>query len=152
MIIFYSANFYLVSTITRNCENLFYVSKPQLDLWWSHKYGRDRFHLCINHYDFVALHSMWIIFLKGYCVLVRVEIIHKSKFLPGTVEKNSSTIRSSSRNRTHACAMPVHCSENHHDLPSTRSQALPIRQIHINYGEFLMNFSQLFPVRISTCV
>ncbi len=55
----------------------------------------------INHYDFVALHSMWIIFLKGYCVLVRVEILHKSKFLPGTVEKNSSTIRSSGRNRTH---------------------------------------------------
>ena len=26
------------------------------------------------------------------CVLERVEIIHKSKFLPGTVEKNSSTI------------------------------------------------------------
>ena len=24
-------------------------------------------------------------FLKGYSVLVRVEIIHKSKFLPGTV-------------------------------------------------------------------
>ena len=46
----------------------------------------------VNHYDFVALHSMLIIFLKGYCVLVRVEIIHKSKFLPGTVEKNSSTI------------------------------------------------------------
>ncbi len=46
-----------------------------------------------NYYDFVALHSMWIIFLKGLCVLVRVEIIHKSKFLPGTVEKNSSTIR-----------------------------------------------------------
>ncbi len=54
--------------------------------------------------------NMWIIFLKGYCVVVRVEILHKSKFLPGTVEKNSSTIRSSSRNRTHACAMPVHCS------------------------------------------
>ncbi len=36
--------------------------------------------LRVNHYDFVALHSMWIIFLKGYCVLVRVEIIHKSKF------------------------------------------------------------------------
>ena len=35
--------------------------------------------------------------------LVRVEIIHKSKFLPGTVEKNSSTIRSSGRNRTYAC-------------------------------------------------
>ena len=33
--------------------------------------------LRVNHYDFVALHSMWIIFLKGYCVLVRVEIIHK---------------------------------------------------------------------------
>ena len=47
--------------------------------------------LRVNHYDFVAPHSMWIIFLKGYCVLVRVEIIHKSKFLPGTVEKNSST-------------------------------------------------------------
>ncbi len=37
--------------------------------------------LRVNHYDFVALHSMWIIFLKGYCVLVRVEIIHKSKLL-----------------------------------------------------------------------
>ncbi len=34
--------------------------------------------LRVNHYDFVALHSIWIIFLKGYCVLVRVEIIHKS--------------------------------------------------------------------------
>ncbi len=43
------------------------------------------------------------------CVLVRVEFIHMSKFLPGTVEKNSSTIRSSGRNRTYACAMPVHC-------------------------------------------
>ena len=40
--------------------------------------------LRVNHYDFVALHSMWIIFLKGYSVLVQVEIIHKSKFLPGT--------------------------------------------------------------------
>ena len=39
-----------------------------------------------------------IIFLKGISVLERVEIIHKSKFLPGTVEKNSSTIRSSGRN------------------------------------------------------
>ncbi len=48
--------------------------------------------LRVNQYDFVAPHSMWIIFLKGLCVLVRVEIIHKSKFLPGTVEKNSSTI------------------------------------------------------------
>ena len=61
--------------------------------------------LRVNQYDFVALHSMRIIFLKGLCVLVRVEIIHKSKFLPGTVEKNSSTIRSSGRNRTYACAM-----------------------------------------------
>ena len=51
-------------------------------------------------------------FLKGYSVLVRVEIIHKSKFLQGTVEKNSSTIRSSGRNRTYACAMPVHCSDH----------------------------------------
>ena len=31
---------------------------------------------------------MWIIFLGGYCVLVRVGIIHKSKFLPGTVENS----------------------------------------------------------------
>ncbi len=68
--------------------------------------------LRVNHYDFVALHSMRIFFLKGLCVLVRVEIIHKSKFLPGTVEKNSSTIRSSARNRTYACATPVHCSEH----------------------------------------
>ncbi len=42
--------------------------------------------LRVSH-DFVALHSMCIIFLKGLCVLVRVEIIHKSKFVPGTVEK-----------------------------------------------------------------
>ena len=68
--------------------------------------------LRVNHYDFVALYSMWIIFLKGKCVLVRVEIIHKSKFLQGTVEKNSSTIRSSGRNRTYACALPVHCSDH----------------------------------------
>ena len=36
--------------------------------------------LRVNHYDFVALHSMWRDFLKGNpkgkCVLVRVEIIH----------------------------------------------------------------------------
>ena len=68
--------------------------------------------LRVNHYDFVAPHSMRVIFLQGLCVLVRVEIIHKSKFLPGTVEKNSSTIRSSGRNRTYACAMPVHCSDH----------------------------------------
>ncbi len=67
--------------------------------------------IAVDHYDFVAHHSMWIIFLKGYCVLVRVEIIHKSKFLPGTVEKNSSTM-ASGRNRTYACAMPVHCSDH----------------------------------------
>ena len=55
--------------------------------------------LRVNHCDFVALHSMWIIFLKGYCVLVRVEIIHKPKFLtvPGSSE------------------VP----QNHNDLPST---------------------------------
>ena len=34
--------------------------------------------LKVNHYDFVALHSMWIIFLKGLCVLVRVKIIKVS--------------------------------------------------------------------------
>ena len=38
----------------------------------------------------------------GLMCLQRVDIIHKSKFLPGTVEKNSSTIRSSGRNRTYA--------------------------------------------------
>ncbi len=37
--------------------------------------------LRVNHYDFVALHSMWIIFLKGYCVLVRVGITWV-RFLP----------------------------------------------------------------------
>ncbi len=30
--------------------------------------------LRVNQYDFVALHSMWIVFLKGLCVLVRVEV------------------------------------------------------------------------------
>ncbi len=68
--------------------------------------------LRVNHYDFVALHSMWIIFLKGICVLERVEIIHKSEFLPGTVEKNSSTIRSSGRNRTYACFEPTPVAPN----------------------------------------
>ncbi len=56
--------------------------------------------LRVNHYDFVALHSMWKIFLKGICVLERVEIIHKSKFLPGTVEKNSPA---SHRRRFDSC-------------------------------------------------
>ena len=77
--------------------------------------------LRVNHYDFVALHPMWIIFLKGICVLEQVEIIHKSKFLPGTVEKNSSTIRSSGRNRVKCTSSEV--PQNHNDLPSTRSQA-----------------------------
>ena len=44
-------------------------------------------------------------------VLVRVNIIHKSKFLQGRVEKNSSTIRCSGRNGTYAFAMLVHCSD-----------------------------------------
>ncbi len=60
----------------------------------------------------ISLCTLGKSFMKGYSVLVRVEIIHKSKFLPGTVEKNSSTIRSSGRNRTYACAMPVHCSDH----------------------------------------
>ena len=67
---------------------------------------------------------MWIIniFLKGKRVLVRMEIIHKSKFLPGTVEKNSSTIRSSGRNRTYACAACI---------ISTRTKThLPFRKIN----------------------
>ena len=65
---------------------------------------------------------MWIVFLKGLCVLVRVEIIHKSKSLPGTVEKNSTTIRSSGRNRTYACAMPVHCSDHYTTEVADRSK------------------------------
>ena len=36
-------------------------------------YGGNACGLRVNHYDFVALHSMWIIFLKGLCVLVRVK-------------------------------------------------------------------------------
>ena len=48
-----------------------------------------------NHHDFTALHSMWRIFdVKGKCVLVRVEIIHMSKFEPGTVEKNRTGVGS----------------------------------------------------------
>ena len=78
--------------------------------------------ICVRWNDnkAVSLISLWFCgtsldvdnFLKGYSVLVRVEIIHKSKFLLGIVEKNSSTIRSSGRNRTYACAMPVHCSDH----------------------------------------
>ncbi len=43
--------------------------------------------LRVNHDDFVALHSMWITFLKGICVLERVEIIHKSKFMLSWLHK-----------------------------------------------------------------
>ncbi len=39
--------------------------------------------LRVNHYDFVALHSMRIIFLKGLCVLVRVEITQQFEILTG---------------------------------------------------------------------
>ena len=59
--------------------------------------------LRVNHFDFCGFTRCGY-FLKGYSVLVRVEIIHKSNFFPGTVEKNWSTIRSSGRNRTYACA------------------------------------------------
>ena len=52
-------------------------------------------------------------FFKGLmCLSTSGNDIHMSKFLPRTVEKNSSTIRSSGRNRTYACAMPVHCSDH----------------------------------------
>ena len=40
--------------------------------------------LRVNHYDFVALHSMWIIFLKGICVLERVEITLYKVEIPHT--------------------------------------------------------------------
>ena len=53
--------------------------------------------LRVNHYDFVALHSMWIIFVKGICVLERVEIIHKST-VPG---KNFDLCIISTRSKTH---------------------------------------------------
>ena len=63
--------------------------------------------LRVNHYDFVALHSMWIIFLKGKCVLLRVEIINKSKFLPGTVEKKLFPVRIST------CVSIYTCTKTH---------------------------------------
>ena len=48
MIIFYSANVYLVPPITRDCKNLFYhVSNITVHLWWSHQYGSHSLHLCI---------------------------------------------------------------------------------------------------------
>ena len=42
--------------------------------------------------------------------------------IPGTVEKNSSTIRSSGRNRTYACAMPVHSSDHYATEVADRSK------------------------------
>ncbi len=47
-------------------------------------------------------------------------IIRMSKFEP--VEKNSSTIRSSGRNRTYACAMPVHYSDHQATETADRSK------------------------------
>ena len=41
--------------------------------------------LRVNHYDFCGTSLDVDNFSEGLCVLVRVEIIHKSKFLPGTV-------------------------------------------------------------------
>ncbi len=81
--------------------------------------------LRVNHYDFVALHSMWMIFLKGICVLERVEIIHKSKFLPGTVEKNSFPLVLRHIYPSEKLSTSREVPQNHNDLPSTRSQALP---------------------------
>ena len=43
-------------------------------------------------------------------VLIRAEIIHMSKFKQETVEKNIINYRSSGRNRTYACVMPMQCS------------------------------------------
>ena len=68
--------------------------------------------LRVNHYDFVALHSMWIIFLKGLCVLVQVEIIHKSKFLPGTLVLRHI-------NPLEKISTSSEVPQNHNDLPST---------------------------------
>ncbi len=36
--------------------------------------------LRVNHYDFMALHSMWRIFYRVNVCQYRVEIIHMSKF------------------------------------------------------------------------
>ena len=47
LIIFYSADVYLVATITRNCKNLIYVSETTVDLWWSRQYGRHWLHVCV---------------------------------------------------------------------------------------------------------
>ena len=76
---------------------------------------------CVTKYNMLYNTSL-IDIAQYFCVLVRVEIIHKSKFLPGTVEKNSSTIRSSGRNRTYACAMPVHCSDHYATEVADRSK------------------------------
>ncbi len=64
-----------------------------------------------------------------------------SKFEPGTVEKNSSTIRSSGRNRTYACAMPVHCSDHYATEVADRSKRnecvfrveMPANRLRVNH-------------------
>ena len=55
-------------------------------------------------------HSPFLNIVEQEMVLIRAEIIHMSKFKPGTVEKNIINYRSSGRNRTHAFAMSVQCS------------------------------------------
>ncbi len=66
--------------------------------------------LRVNHYDFCGTSLDVDNFSIGLMCLRTSGYYTQSKFLPGTVEKNSSTIRSSGRN--YACAMPVHCSDH----------------------------------------
>ena len=54
-------------------------------------------------------HSPFLNIVEQEMVLIRAEIIHMSKFKPGTVEKNIINYRSYESN-LYAFAMPVQCS------------------------------------------
>ena len=73
-------------------------------------------------------------FSKGLlCLSIETKLYTYRNSNRGTVKKNSSTISSSGRNRTYACAMPVHCSKIKMIYPQPiRRHYLP--KMHINYA------------------
>ena len=58
--------------------------------------------LRVNHYDFVALHSMWIIFSKGFMCLSTSGNYTQVEILTG-----NSSIRFSGRNHTGVGSIPA---------------------------------------------
>ena len=84
-------------------------------------------------FQFKSSYTSCITFLKGLCVLVRVEIIHKSKSLPGTVEKISSTIRTLIYPHT-SCMFLISSGRPFHKMGATTEKALLPYLLRVKFG------------------